>query len=224
MRVLHILPSAFDYYNDLKLKIFSQIESERLLGIQSEAYTIQFGNVSKKEKNFISKNISTLSYNGLYDSKFIFSELDKYDIVHLHLPMFGFLKKLVDWKKNKPDNVLVVSVWIPPKLSDLFSYFVYIYSGIFDSKILALANAILCEDQSRFIQISTGCKLKKDCRIYNLSDLLKDLIDSHIHLTNNINSLKLNEADRIALANEFVYNNLYNFKKYYGKKENIGNI
>ncbi|EKD42976.1 MAG: hypothetical protein ACD_72C00515G0006, partial [uncultured bacterium] len=47
MRVLHIIPSAFDYFDDIRSEAFKMIDAEIEMGIDAEAMTLEYGAPTK---------------------------------------------------------------------------------------------------------------------------------------------------------------------------------
>lgn len=68
MRVVHIIPSAFDYFDDIRSSAFALIAAEGKQGVESEALTIQYGTVTAKERLETSLKASTHSFQSLSSS------------------------------------------------------------------------------------------------------------------------------------------------------------
>ena len=143
MKVIHLIPSAFDYFDDIRDKAMALVNAERELGIDAEAYTLQYGAATQREKNLISQKAPGLNFSGLINGGDLINDLGNYDIVHLHCPFFGLAKNLLAWKKSNPDKILVATVWREMKITDLFSVFVYLYNCYYWPKISKLCGRVI---------------------------------------------------------------------------------
>jgi hypothetical protein len=140
MKVIHLIPSAFHYFDDIRDRAMALVNAERKLGIVAEAYTLQYGATTKRDEISVSQKMPGLNFHGMFGNDDIIKDLDNYDIVHLHCPFFGLAKDLLAWKKNNPDKILAVSNWRKVIVIDLFSIFIALYNRYFLPKITRLAD------------------------------------------------------------------------------------
>ena len=143
MKVIHIIPSAFHYFDDIRNQAMDLVNAERKLGVDAEAFTLQYGAGTRREENIISQKAPGLNFNGLFSGNDLIKDLDNYDIVHLHCPFFGLAKDLLVWKKINPDKILVATVWREAKITDLFSVYIYLYNRRYLPKILSLCGRVI---------------------------------------------------------------------------------
>ena len=49
MKVLHVIPNAFEYFTDIHSEAFKILEAEAEYGVEANAITIGYGGVTRKE-------------------------------------------------------------------------------------------------------------------------------------------------------------------------------
>ena len=130
MRVIHIIPFAFEYFNDIKKGSFNIVGKMKNFGIESDIITLQYTSPKKKKKKEISAkdDAELYEYKGLRNLNDSLTDLKNYDIVHLHCPFLGAAGKILQWKKLNPDVPLVVSYYRQIKIVDLISIFILLYN------------------------------------------------------------------------------------------------
>lgn len=143
MRVIHIIPSAFHYFDDIRDKAIALVNAERKLGVDAEAFTLQYGAATRREENLMSQKAPGLNFNGLFNGDNLIKDLDNYDIIHLHCPFFGMANDLLMWKKLHPNKILVATVWREMKITDIFSVFIYFYNRYYLPKVFKLCDRVI---------------------------------------------------------------------------------
>lgn len=142
MRVIHIIPSAFEYFNDIRSQAFKLLEELNKLGVETEAFTLQYGSPNKMEKSSIKESAPSVhSHIGDFDIDSAIASFSDFDVVHLHCPFFGAAGKILNWKKNNPNVPLVITFYRDVRIEDAFSLFIRLYSAYFLPKIFSLADA-----------------------------------------------------------------------------------
>ena len=143
MRVIHIIPSAFDYFDDIRSQAFRLLEELHKLGVESEAFTLQYGSTGKSLKAVVKKvSPSVHDYVGNFDMDSAIASFSDFDIVHLHCPFFGAAGKILRWKKLNPGIPLVITYYRKVRILDLMSLIISFYSAYYLPKIFKLANGI----------------------------------------------------------------------------------
>ncbi|MEK7131772.1 MAG: glycosyltransferase [Patescibacteria group bacterium] len=143
MRVIHIIPSAFEYFDDIRLQAFKLLDGLHKLGVETEAFTLQYGSTNKVEKASIKEaSPSVHNYLGNFDIDSAIANFADFDIVHLHCPFFGAAGKILRWKKLNPGIPLVVTYYRPVRIQDLMSLFIRFYNAYYLPKIFKLADAV----------------------------------------------------------------------------------
>lgn len=201
MKVIHIIPSAFEYFDDIRAKAFKLIEGLYKLGLETEAFTLQYGPPTKTMKTEVSESSPSVhDYIGTTGPVGLIESLADFDIVHLHCPFFGAGEKILDWKKTHPDVPLVITFHRPVWLVDFFSLFIKIYNWYYLPKIFRLANVITCDSFAKF-QHDGGVKyIVKDSSMVALDE---------VELEGESAKLVSKNLETVAVKTLLVYNNFY---------------
>jgi hypothetical protein len=142
MRVIHVIPSAFEYFDDIRSQAFKLLDNLHKLGVENEAFTLQYGTPNKAQKSSIEKvSPSIHNFIGDFDINSAIVNFSDFDVVHLHCPFFGAAGKILHWKKLHPDTPLVVTYYRDVKVTDLMSLFIKLYNAYYLPKIFKLADA-----------------------------------------------------------------------------------
>lgn len=143
MRVIHVIPSAFEYFNDIRSQAFKLLDGLHKLGVETEAFTLQYGSTNKAEKASVKEaSPSVHSYLGNFDINSAIHNFSDFDIVHLHCPFFGAAGKILKWKKNNPNIPLVITFYRDVRVVDLMSLFIRFYNMYYLPKFFHLADAV----------------------------------------------------------------------------------
>ncbi|MDO8626043.1 MAG: glycosyltransferase [Candidatus Magasanikbacteria bacterium] len=145
MKIAHLIPASFEYFEDIKGEAFALVEAQSNLGMEVEAFTLQFGRVSvaaldgagEGTQRFISRKFS-----GKMSFSDVLFGLSGFQVVHVHCPFFGGIQKILKWKANNPNIVLVVSFYHLIPVTDLFSYLVRWYNSLVLPKLFRVADLV----------------------------------------------------------------------------------
>jgi len=142
MKVIHIIPSAFDYFDDIRSEAFKLLEELHKGGVESEAFTLQYGSTGKALKASIKKvSPSVHDYIGNFDMDNAIASFSDFDIVHLHCPFFGAAGKILRWKKLNSNIPLVITYYRAVRVLDLMSLFIRFYNAYYLPKFFKLADS-----------------------------------------------------------------------------------
>ncbi len=198
MKVIHIIPSAFEYFDDIRSRAFKLLDSLHKLGVETEAFTLQYGQPNKATKASVQEDSPAVhNFLGNVSIDNLIENLADFDIVHLHCPFLGAAKKIIDWKKTHPDVPLVITYYRDVRLEDAFSWLIKLYNRYYLPKIFALSDMVIC---------------------YNLDLFQNSAAARYMSAKNNIAVVdeielnpewgKLNEMEAVAAKTIMVYNNL----------------
>lgn len=177
MRVIHIIPSAFDYFDDIRRIVFSLIDDLVKVGVESEAITIQYGAVRKRAEAEQKSRASAHVFQGNADFNGVVADFENFDVVHLHCPGLGAMGKIYHWKKNGSAVPLVASYYRDVRIPDFFSLLIKFYNDYYLPKILSSADAVvfphdkLARYVDRFHLTKTGYGVK----LYDTMEAAKQL-------------------------------------------------
>ncbi len=198
MKVLHIIPSAFNYFDDIRAEAFVWLDEENNFGLESEAITLEFGSTTKQEQSEIKAVAPNRQFVGQQTISKNSESWDKFDIINLHCPFFGAAGEIIKWAKDRTDKSLVVTYHNDFRTPDFFSLIIKLYNIYYLPKVFSLAKAV-CFFANRCRQSSGGLNtLKDDKKAFVLgqisaeldmhnTDIVSDLIMvyNNITLTNN---------------------------------------
>ncbi len=143
MRVIHIIPSAFEYFSDIRSLAFKLLDGLDKLGVETEAFTLQYGPPNKAEKISIKKlSPSIHDFIGSFDINTAIDSFSDFDVVHLHCPFFGAAGKILHWKKLHSNVPLVITYYDDIRINDLMSLFIRFYNRYYLPKFFKLADSI----------------------------------------------------------------------------------
>ena len=213
MKIIHIIPAAFHYFDDIRDGAMALAEKQREFGHEVVAYTLQYGTVTSGQNKQIGRLAPLLNFGGVYQGETVVNELNDFDVVHLHAPFLGLAGKILAWKNLHPKKPLAITYWRDVALVDLFSYFIVFYNRYYLRRLFAAADAIICSSSDKFAK-THGWRLCGNLpTLVDLGGVIKGLKDSpDTHLTLPPDKLKLTADDMEALACVSIYNNLINSK------------
>ncbi len=143
MRIIHIIPSAFNYFNDIRSQAFELVEGLNMFGATSDAVTIQYGSTIKKK---VTQSIQAAapSQSNTVSVRFheVVDTLSQYDVVHVHCPILGEMSRIIAWKQAHPTTSLIITFYRAVQITDLFSWFVLWYNAYYLRKLFKLADVI----------------------------------------------------------------------------------
>jgi len=198
MKVIHIIPAAFSYFDNMKSFVFSIIDLQNNYDIEASAITLQYGSGDvKKDRDFLrkkkteaktKKDLPNYDFKGVKSISEAIGEFDQFDIVHMHLPFFGAGKLILNWKKENPDIPFVVTYYYDFKALDFFSLIITAYNKYYAPKLLNIADMITCIDPGSFAK-GLGFRVIKDKT--KLFVLESEKFGENKHLTNSKNEVEL---------------------------------
>lgn len=143
MRVIHVIPSAFEYFDDIRSQAFKLLDGLHKLGVETEAFTLQYGSPNKAQKTSIKEaSPSVHNFIGDFDINSAIANFSDFDIVHLHCPFFGAAGKILHWKKLNPDIPLVITYYRDVRVKDVLSLFIRFYNMYYLPKFFKLAGMV----------------------------------------------------------------------------------
>lgn len=167
MRVLHVIPAAFNYFDDIKSFVFAVLDYQNSAGVEADAITLQFNNQDikpEKQKLKVKRdealekmargenkiNYPRYSYAGAQSVGAAFADLNDYDIVHLHMPFFGGAKDILNWRAQNPQANFVVSYYYDFKTPDFFGIIIKLYNYFYLPKMFKTADMVIAIENEGF--------------------------------------------------------------------------
>lgn len=209
MRVIHIIPSAFNYFDDIRRHVFELLEKQIECGVEAEAFTLQYGSVTRGQKIEVRREAPASRFIGLFGLDELVDSLKDFGVVHLHCPFLGAAKKIINWQKKNADSPLVITYHRDLEFSDLFSLFIIGYNHFYLPRLFSIATAVVGFSAEEFAETKGAHYLKQPEKFVDISALTASVAnDVNIHLTGAPDKLKLLPADAEALAYIKLYKNI----------------
>ncbi|MDO8509525.1 MAG: hypothetical protein Q7S24_00075 [bacterium] len=144
MRVIHIIPTAFDYFDDIKKHAFKLVEEiNEYANFEAEALTLQYSGITKTEQTTVKYYAPHQKYLGSQTLNEAVDYLNTFEVVHLHTPFLGAGQMLWRWRQNNPKKILVVSVYRSVPIVDLISVGIRWYNKYYLKRLKSLADIVL---------------------------------------------------------------------------------
>jgi len=210
MKILHIIPSAFSYFDDIKEKAMSLAGKQKELGFSVEAFTVQYNGLTPKQMAESSLQAPLLHFSGVYSADELISQLADFDIIHFHAPFLGIVGKICSLLKNMAyKSKIVVSYWRKPIINDLFSVYIFLYNCFYIPRLSVLSDAQLLMETggAKLFSIEKWIKNSENIIDFNNDNNIQ-VINNYIPLTPDGNRIKLDIRNKEAVVCLSVYNKL----------------
>lgn len=205
MRVVHIIPTAFTYFDDISQAAFSLVENLSYFNVEAEAFTLHYGTVTRIEVAKVRMVAPSRQFKELSPLDTLFDSLGQYDVVHLHCPFLGAAKKILTWKKAHPQVPFLATFYHSLVTPDFFSLGIKWYTLYYLPKIFAAADLVACPDLALF-QSSYGRHFLQENGKLVLVDGTSVFLNKDLTLPHNEVQLSMEEI--VALKYSLVYNKL----------------
>lgn len=208
MKVLHIIPSAFDYFDDIRVEAFDLVEKLNKVGCEADAITLQYGSSpsSRRIKKEIHRAAPSRIFSGMVKADGLIEEFNSYDLVHVHCPFFGAAGSIERWKGDVGFRTpLVLTYYREVKVTDLFALVIKWYNNYHLPKLFKLAEAIVCPSISEFQKSAASRYLQEGDKLHEL-DNSTDFLGTDLTLT--LDKVKLSQAETAAVKQKMLYQKL----------------
>lgn len=231
MKVLHVIPAAWHYYDDIQAEAFQLVDVESSMGVYAIAYTIEYQNPNKavpatsekeREGKFTPSTTSVQSaifkrraapqYKGKVSDVEIETDMATFDVVHVHAPIFGAIGRVMNWKKLYPNLKIFVTIHRPSRKTDFFTLVFAIYNKVMLPKLLAVCSAIITPSME---MLHRSYKTTVDSYV----DKVVEVDDSELFVGEKLSetvpqwkTFKMKEI--VAYKCIILYNNLYGYSLY----------
>lgn len=211
MKVIHLIPSAFNYFDDIRAEAFRLVENLYKFGVDAEAFALQYETVpSKKTKAEIGEAAPSRKFVGMANIKETMSALADFDVVHLHAPFLGAAGEIIRWKKLHPRIPLAITYYRRVRLADIISLGIVWYNMYYLPKLFSLANVVVCSSSDIFKK-QGGRRHLADVNKLVIIDDSNDFVDQP--LTNPADEVELSAEERIAAKYSILYQQLTQSKR-----------
>lgn len=200
MKVLHIIPAAFDYFNDIRAAAFSLVGKLPDLGISADAFTLQYGSASREERGEVASKAPAQRFLGLNSVAELTAAMNDYDLVHAHCPFLGAAGKIIAWKKEHPEIPLIATFHRRVATPDFFSLGIVWYNRYYLPRLFALADAVTAPSGQVF-QKNFGTALMSKGKFFEVDGSARWLGD-------NLPDAPFDSDDVVALKYTLLYTSL----------------
>jgi hypothetical protein len=207
MKVAHIVPAAFNYFDDIRNTALGLVSYLSEFDIEAEVFTVNYGTIESKDKaaSPVKAGASKGKYKGLVGIKSALQIMQQCDLLHVHTPLLGAASKVLAWKKKHKNTPLVVTYYRKVKVPDVFSLITRWYNSYNLPKLFAAANLITCFSFEDFKKNGGFKYLKDNSKLIEVDSSTNFLGDD---LTTNVDKVKLKQGEWIAYKYAIVYNTL----------------
>ncbi|MBI2444128.1 MAG: glycosyltransferase [Candidatus Magasanikbacteria bacterium] len=151
MKVLHLIPAAFDYFADIEAGAFRLVEELSKLGVGAEAFTVQFAKPPREvTREKAPPGLPPPHYRGAVTVSEVETRLAEFDLLHVHTPLFGAAGRVLRWQQQHPQLPLVVTWHRALPTPDAFALLIKIYNLYYLPKLFAAAAVIACPSRQVF--------------------------------------------------------------------------
>lgn len=184
MRVIHIIPSAFDYFDDIRSAAFATVDELSKIGVDGEAITLQYNAPKREERREIKEVAPSRQYVGTVDFDALFRDAKLFDAVHLHCPLLGAADKILFFKRQEPKMPLVVTYYRDALFSDLISLYIRWYNSHYLPLLFSAADAVVCFSAESFRKSRGSGFLKEPEKLFDLNFALDETEEKRVKLIN----------------------------------------
>lgn len=207
MNIIHIIPSAFDYFKDIKEVAFQLVDAMNVAGVNAAPVALEYAPPTKVERAEIIQAAPNIRPEFKGESKLteVIDEFAEYDLVHVHCPFLGGAGKILEWKKHNPRRPLLVTYYRDVGFTDLFSLIVRWYNAYYLPKLFTAADLVSCFSEIDFMKSNGRHWLKNMDKLAPLGGSLR-----RTPLTKNSYEVKLYDEGQTINGLIEVYNLLIN--------------
>jgi len=207
MKILHIVPTAFEYFESIRKEAFDLVDSLGQLGFEVDIITLQYGAVSKRFENKIAQETKErIGFEKMYSGDELFEKMEKADIIHLHTPFLGMGGKLLKYKREHPQKKFVITLYQNLPYIDFFTIIIWLYNNYYLRRLMNVADFVVAENEKVFRSGRGFAYLKDLNKFVSMENFNAFLLESNPHLTENINNLNINKQN---LYTTVAYGELY---------------
>lgn len=211
MRVIHIIPSVFNYFDAIRAEAFRLVESLDAMGVEADVFTLQYGEQSKTKQEQTEREVrvgsgSSRTYSGQVGFAEVVESFSSYDVVHAHAPLFGGAGKIIQWKKEHPEIPFLVTYYQPIVASDLFGLVVRWYAIYYLPRLFKAADMITCGSAEELYRRFGRRVLTNPEKLVEVTAEGTDFFGTD--LTYGADGLELTTQERLAVKYVMLYNEL----------------
>jgi len=212
MKIIHIIPSAFEYFNSIRTLAFEVVEEQTKIGASVDAITLQYETTGKRLTNEIKKTSYSRKFLGTVPAGKAIKNLDNYDVVHLHTPFLGGANDIIKWAKNKKDTLFVITYYYDFRDEDFIGKIIKWYNNFYLPKIFDLSDQVFVFGVEEFAKTKMFKKVSDFSKILPILPDKFEKKDEVFHLTLDGEEVILNHQELYSFI-AYNYLEVYKFLK-----------
>ena len=206
MKILHFVPSAFEYFDEIREGAFKLIDGLDELGFNNYVFTLQYSAVSKRlEKEVKKESKGKLGFEKIHNLEEVEAKMAEADVIHLHAPFLGMGKKLLEFKKKFPQKKFVVTVYEDLPYTDFFTIIIWLYNSWYLKRILNVCDFVCADDEQKFREARGFSILKDGKKFVSINNFINFINENNPSLAEKFGGMTKNPYFQKALA----YGELY---------------
>ncbi|HRY36383.1 MAG TPA: hypothetical protein P5230_00670 [Candidatus Magasanikbacteria bacterium] len=207
MKILHIIPSAFEYFGDIRKQAFALVENLGDLGFENYVFTLQYGVVGKRLETEIDQiTKGKINFEKIQNQEDVDEKLAEADIIHLHVPFMGMGKKLAVYKEKNPQKKIVITVYQNLPYVDFFTIIIWLYNSWYLRKLFNLADFVCAENERVFKDCGGFSLLRDEKKFVPINDFINFIKENNPSLAGQFRGPEKNGPE---IENALAYGELY---------------
>lgn len=206
MRVLHIIPSTFHYFDDIRSAAFSVVSNLETLGVEVGVFTLQYGGEggALSAQGAVETAAPGRRYGGTLSMDDALATFSEYDVVHVHAPFLGAAGKIIA-AQQASGVPLVLTIYRPVLTPDFLSLAIKLYSWYFLPKLCTVAEVITVLSAPAIATHLPTVFSRFQEKILEVDDS-QNFVDPEVEQT--LANPDLSSEERLAIKYQMVYNQL----------------
>ena len=204
MRVLHIIPATFHYFDDIQSAAFTLVSNLEKLGVETGVFTLQYGGEggALATQSAVEKAATGRRYGGTLSINEALATFSEYDAVHVHAPFLGAAGKIMAAKQASGVPMLL-TIYRPVFTPDFFSLAIKLYNWYYLPRLCALAETItVSSGQAIMARLPSIFRRFRD-KMLEVDDT-PNFVDPEVERM--LADPELNAEERLAIKYQMVYN------------------
>ena len=171
LKILHIVPAAFDYFDDIKNYAFGLADRMNAYSnIEAEVITLQYNMPTREERAAIKRVSPEHHYERAEAMEEAVEGFSGFDVIHIHVPFLGGAKDILRWKSENPKIPIVITFYRNVPTTDLISWYIKWYNSYYLPKIFAVADVVTVFPWSELNAIKIAHKSNTEADVLRLTD------------------------------------------------------
>ncbi len=173
LRTVHLIPAAFDYFDDIQEAAFGLVDALNYAGIPAEPFTIDYEMPTRARRARLAEISPGRQFQGASHASEMKKLFTHFDLVHLHCPLFGGAGDLLRLARLNPAKPVIITWYRPLFIRDVFSLGLRLYNAYYLPRLAEVARYVIAcgdpgqplnyfKEKSKLLRVETNTEsLKK---------------------------------------------------------------